>query len=53
MRKVWDLLTDPTLGALMTHPHRPSHALVTLTSDWQVSVTVSPSSATSLGQRFA
>jgi hypothetical protein len=53
VRIVWDLLTDPELDARVTHPHRPSHALVTLPSDWAVSVTVSPGSASSLGQRFA
>jgi hypothetical protein len=53
MRTVWDLLTDPALDARVTHPHRPSHAQVTLPSDWQISVTVSPGSASSLGKRFA
>src|SRR5215218_3842114 len=53
MRTVWDLLTDPALEAQVSHPHRPSHALVTLPSDWAVSVTVSPGTASSFGQRFA
>ena len=53
MRTVWDLLTAPTLEARVTHPHRPSHALVTLPNSWQVSITVSPASWSSLGRRFA
>lgn len=53
MRTVWDLLTDPALEARVSRPHRPSHALMMLASDWAMSVTVSPLSASSLGQRFA
>ena len=53
VRTIWDLLTDPALDAQVTHPHRPSHALITLASDWAVSVTVSPGSASSLGKRYA
>jgi hypothetical protein len=53
MRTIWDVLTDGVHGARVTYPYRPSHALVTLSSDWQVSVTVSPGSGSSLGQRFA
>ena len=53
MRTVWDLLTDPTLEAQVSHPQRPSHALVALPSDWQISVLVAPAPQCSLGQQFA
>ena len=53
MRTLWDLLTDPTLEAEVTHPYRPSQAFITLPSDWAVSVSVSPGTGSSLGQRFA
>src|SRR5215212_11275266 len=53
MRTVWDLLTDPALQARVTHPYRPSHALITVPSDWQVSLTVGPGTASTLGLRFA
>ena len=37
MRTIWDLLTDPSLEAQVTYPSRPSHALVSLSNDWQLS----------------
>lgn len=53
MRTIWDVLTSVGRDVQVTHPHRPSHALVELPNDWQISVTVSPTSASTLGQRFA
>jgi hypothetical protein len=48
-RTIWDVLTMMPVPALVTHPDRPSHALVTLGSGWAVSVTVSPGARCSSG----
>src|SRR3954469_22439722 len=53
MRRVWDVLTSVGRDVQVTYPYRPSHALVELPNDWRISVTVSPTTASTLGQRFA
>lgn len=53
MRTIWDVLTSVGREVQVAYPYRPSHALVELPNDWQVSVTVSPTTASTLGQRFA
>ena len=53
MRTVWDVLISLGPGTRVTHPRRPSHAVVLLPNGWQVSLTVSPASASELGQRLA
>jgi hypothetical protein len=53
MRTVWDVLTSVGRDVHVLYPYRPSHAIVELPNDWQLSVTVSPTTASTLGQRFA
>ncbi len=48
-RTIWDVLTSLGAGVAVTHPDRPSHALVTLGNGWAVSVTVSPGARCSSG----
>jgi hypothetical protein len=48
-RTIWDVLTSLSAGATVTHPARPSHALVTFGNGWAVSVTVSPGARCSSG----
>lgn len=53
MRTVWDVLTGTGRDVQVSYPFRPSHALVELPNDWQISVVVAPGSWSTLGQRQA
>ena len=53
MRTIWDVLTNVGRDVKVSYPYRPSRALVEMPNDWQVSLTVSPTTASTLGQRFA
>lgn len=53
MHTIWDVLTTVGRDNRVTHPFRPSHALLELPNDWQLSVTVGPTSVSTLGQCFA
>jgi hypothetical protein len=48
-RTLWDILTSLGSGVTVTHPDRPSHALITLGNGWQISVAVSPGAKCSTG----
>ena len=48
-RTIWDVLTTVGRDIQVMFPYRPSHAFVELPNDWQISVTVSPTSASALG----
>jgi hypothetical protein len=46
---IWDVLMSPGAGIRVTHPDRPSHAIVSVANGWSITVTVSPGARCSSG----
>src|SRR3954470_62095 len=53
MRTMWDVLTSVGRDVQVLFPTRPSQAFIELPNDWQLSISVCPSSASTLGRQFA